>query len=174
MSSASSGLLRVPQLALFALLGSAPTAAAQVSGDADLKAISSYTLTVPKYKQYLDALLNMANVAAKEPAISKGLDGLGNKSLAEQVKALDGVPQLRGGITAAGLTVGDFVLIQGAALQAGMAHAFIKSGALTPDSAVKQAGVSRANLEFYQKNEAEIERLTKEYQAKAPQLSEDE
>jgi hypothetical protein len=60
------------------------------------------------------------------------------------------------------------VLIMGAALQTGMAHALIKTGAMAPEAAVKKAGVNRANLEWYQQNSAEIERLTKEYQAKLP------
>jgi hypothetical protein len=38
------------------------------------------------------------------------------------------------------------------------------------DSVIKKAGVSRANLEFYQKNEAEIGRLAKEAEAKSPKL----
>jgi hypothetical protein len=55
-----------------------------------------------------------------------------------------------------------------------MAHVLIKSGTLPPDSAVKKAGVSRANLEFFQKNEAELERLAKEAAAKAPELPDDD
>jgi hypothetical protein len=146
----------------------APGVSAQTQEDADLKAIGAYTLTLPKYKSYLDGTLNMANVAVKDPAMKKGLENLGNQSMAEQIKVLDGTPQLRGAIATTGLTAREFVLIMGAALQTGMAHALIKTGSLTPENAVKKAGVSRANLDWYQQNSAEIERLTKEYQAKVP------
>ena len=145
----------------------APAAAAQTPADADLKAVSSYTLTMPRYK-HLEATLNLANVAAKNPQLAESLEGRGNKSLAEQAKLLEGAPQVRGAIAAAGLTTRDFVLTQGAMLQAGMAYALIKHAKLSPDSAVKQAGVSRANLEFFQKNEAELGRLAKEVEARAP------
>lgn len=162
------------QLAVLALSLTAPAASAQSQDDADLKAVSAYTLTMPKYKQYLDATLNLANAAAKNPQLTDHLDGLGNKSLAEQVKLLEGTPPVRGAIAAAGLTPRDFVLTQGAMLQAGMAYALIKDANLPPDSAIKKAGVSRANLEFFQKNEAELGRLAKEVEAKAPKLPDDD
>ncbi len=157
-------------LALVALPLAAPAASAQSQGDGDLKAISAYTLTLPKYQQYLDATVNLANGAAKNPQLVQRLGGLGNKSLAEQVKLLEGVPQVRGAITATGLTTRDYVLTQGALLQAGMAHTLTKDAKMPPDSAIKRAGVSRANLEFYQKNEAEIGRLAKEAEARAPKV----
>jgi hypothetical protein len=152
----------------------APQAWAQSQADADLKAVSSYTLTLPRYKQYLDATVNLANVAAKNPQLAQRLDGFGNKSLAEQVKLLEGVPQVRGAITATGLTTRDYVLTQGALLQAGMAYALTKDAKMPLDRVIKKAGVSRANLEFYQKNEAEIGRLAKEATARAPKLPDDE
>ena len=42
------------------------------------------------------------------------------------------------------------------------------------EKVIQDAGVSRANLEFYQKNEAEINRLAKEAQARAPKVEPDE
>jgi hypothetical protein len=174
ISNASSGALRGPQLALFALLVTGPAAVAQSSGDADLKAIGSYTLTMPKFRQYLDATVNMANVAANNPQLANRLEGYGNQSVTEQIKLLDGVPQVRSAITATGLTTRDFVLVQGALIQAGMAHAMTKGMNMPADSVIKQSGVSKANLEFYQKNEAEIGRLAKEAEARAPKLPEND
>jgi hypothetical protein len=156
------------------VLSLASTAAAQSQPDADLKAISATTLTMPRYKQYLDATVNLANLAAKDPGLKNRLEGFGNQSLAEQIKLLDRVPQVRGAITATGLTTRDYVLTQGALLQAGMAYAMTKGSGVPVDSVVKKAGVSRANLEFYQKNEAEIGRLAKEAEARAPKLPDDE
>jgi hypothetical protein len=118
--------------------------------------------------------VNLANAVVKHPDLAPRLDGLGDKSLSEQIELLDGVPQVRGAISSTGLTTRDYVLTQGALLQAGMAYAMTKGSGVPVDSIVKQAGVSRANLEFYQKNEAEIGRLAKEAEARAPQLPDDE
>ena len=169
MSSFSKQLrLRVAGFAAIAMSLAAPAASAQSPADADLKAITAHTLTLPNYKQYLDATVNLASVAAKDPQLAQRLDGFGNKSLGEQVKLLEGIPQVRGAITATGLTTRDYVVTQGALLQAGMAYTLTKDAKMPPDSVVKQAGVSRANLDFYLKNEAEIGRLAKEAEARAP------
>ena len=162
------------RLAVLALPLAAAPAAAQSQADADLKAISAYTLTMPKYKQYLDASVNVANAAAKDPSLEARFEDFGNKSLAEQIKVMDGVPQVRSAIVATGLTTRDYVLTQGALMQAGMAYAMAKGAGMPVDSVVKQAGVSRANIEFYQKNEAEIGRLAKEAQARAPKPPDDD
>jgi hypothetical protein len=160
--------------AVMALSLASTAATAQSQADADLKAISAVSLTMPKYQQYLDATVNLANAAAKDPSLAQRMDGFGNKSLDEQVKLLDGLPPVKGAITATGLTTRDYVLTQGALLQAGMAYAMTKGTGVSVDSIVKQAKVSRANLEFYQKNEAEIARLAKEAEARAPKLKDDD
>lgn len=165
----SRSLARAVRLAVLAVVLAAPAALAQSQGDADLKAISAHTLTMTRFKQYLDATVNLAHVAARNPQLAERLDGYGNKPLAEQVKLLDKIPQIRGAITATGLGTRDYVLTQGALLQAGMAYAMTKDGSVPAEKAIEGAGVSRTNLEFYQKNEAEINRLAKEAQARAPQ-----
>jgi hypothetical protein len=156
------------RLAILVLPLAAEPAAAQSQTDADLKAISAYTLTMPKYKQYLDASVNVAKAAAKDPTLEAKFEDFGNKSLSEQIKAMEGVPQIRSAIVATGLTTRDYVLTQGALLQAGMAYAMAKGAGMPVDSVVQKAGVSRANIEFYQRNEAEIGRLAKEAEARAP------
>ena len=163
--------VQAARLAVVALSFAAP-AAAQSQAGADLKAISAYTLTMPKYQQYLDASVNVAAAAAKNPALAAKFEGFGNKSLSEQVDVMEGLPPIRSAITATGLTTRDYVLTQGALLQAGMAYAMTKGTGMSVDSVVKTAGVSRANLEFYQKNEAEIVRLGKEAEARAPKQAE--
>jgi hypothetical protein len=173
MSSLSSRMC-THGLAVLALSLASTAATAQSQADADLEAISATTLTMPKYKQYLDATVNLANAVAKHPGLAPRLDGYGEKSLSEQIELLDGVPQVRGAISSTGLTTRDYVLTQGALLQAGMAYAMTKGSGVPVDSIVKQARVSRANLEFYQKNEAEIGRLAKEAEARAPKLPDDE
>jgi hypothetical protein len=144
---------RVALVALTLASAAAPAvAAAQSSSDADLKAIGAYTL----------------------PTLGERLDGYGNKPLGEQVKLLESVPSVRGAITATGLTTRDYVLTQGALIQAGMAYAMTKDAKMPADEVAKKAGVNKANLEFYQKNEAEIGRLAKEAEARAPKPKEEE
>jgi hypothetical protein len=138
--------------------------------DPDLKAYNSYQLTLPKYKKYLNAMVNLAKAADKSPAIGEALEGSGEQSIQQAVASYNKIPQVRSGISAAGLTTQDFVLTQGAFLHAGLAYALMKQGGFSPDSAVKTTQVSRSNLEFYRKNEAEIERLHKEAETKAPAL----
>jgi len=160
--------------ALTILALSLPAAVAEAQSDADLKAISATSLTMPKYKQYLDATVNLANVAAKNPGIAGRMKGSGEKSIAEQVTTLESDPQVRGAITATGLTTKDYVLTQWALLQTGMAYGMTKASGVSQDEVVKKSGVSKANLDFYAKNEAEINRLAKEAQARVPKLPDDE
>jgi len=145
-----------------------PLAAASAQSPEDLKAYSDYKLTLENYQQYLDAALNLANVAVMDPQVAERLNIMGTEPLAEQVKQLDGFPEARAAIAKTGLTTRDFVLAQGAALQAGKAHSLVKSGKLTADRAIKKPGVSRANLEFFQKNEARISRLVQDYVERRP------
>ena len=142
--------------------------------DADLKAVSATTLTMPKYKQYLDASVNLANYAVKNPGAADRLEGAGEKSIAEYVKLLDGDPQIRGAITSTGLSTRDYVLTQWVLLQTGMAYAMTKGSGESQDEIAKKAGVSKANLDFYAKNETEINRLAKEAQARTPKLPDDD
>ena len=151
-----------------------PAIAAEAQSDADLKAIGATTLTMPKYKQYLDATVNLANVLVKNPRAGDAMEGMGEKSVPEQVKLLDAQPQVRGAISATGLTTRDYVLTQWALLQTGMAYAMTKGSGVSQDEIVKKAGVSRANLDFYANNEAEITRLAEEAKARTPQLPDED
>ena len=151
---------------------SSPRLASAQDADPDLKAYNSYQLTLPRYKKYLDAMVNLLKAAEKSPAVGQSLEGSGEKSIAQAVASYNKVPQVRSAISAAGFTTRNFVLTQGAFLHAGLAYALMKQGGFSPDSAVKATQVSRANLDFVRKNEAEITRLTKEAEAKAPALKE--
>jgi hypothetical protein len=154
---------------VLSLLSSPPLASAQ-DDDPDLKAYNSYRLTLPKYKKYLDAMVNLAKAAEKSPAVEQAWEGSMEQSIAQTVASYNKVPQARRSISAAGLTTRDFVLAQGAYMHAGLAYALMKQGGLSPDSAVKTMQVSRANLDFVRQNEAEITRLTKEAEARAPAM----
>ena len=157
-------------VATLSLLDSPSLASAQTSADRDLKAYSSYRLTMPKYKKYLAAMVNMAQAGSNNPKVLDAMEASGSLTNDQLVARLNGVPEARRAITGAGLTTRDYVLAQGAMLQAGMAHATMKQLKISPDSAIKAFGVSRANLDFVGKNEAEITRSTKEAEAKVDAL----
>ena len=159
---------RAVTVTFLALPLAAAPAAAQGQGDPDLKAVTAYTLTMPKYKQYLEASVNIANAVAKDTSVLPRLNAYGNKPMAEQIKVLDGIPVIRSAITAAGSTSRDYLLTQAALLQAGMVHAMTKDGKVPTEKMIADAGVNRANVEFYQKNEPEITRLAKEAEARSP------
>jgi hypothetical protein len=49
-----------------------------------------------------------------------------------------------------------------------MSYGFMNQYHLTADSVSRATGVSKANLEFFRANEAELNRMTKEMQAHVP------
>jgi hypothetical protein len=153
-------------LTVFSLLAS--PASAQGQGDKDLKAISGYSLTMPKYKQMMTAMLNLGKAAQQNPNISAALENSADGTLDQMTARLDAVPPARRAIADAGLNTREFALIQMAALHAGMAYGLMKQLHLTPDSVVKSTGVSQANLEFFRINEAELERTRQAMEAQMP------
>ena len=146
----------------------ATTASAQDQGDKDLKAISGYTLTLPKYKQMMSAMLNLGKAAQQNPGISAALENSADATLDQMIARLNAVPAARKAIADAGLGTREFALIEMASLQAGMAYGLTKQLHLTPDSVARTTGVSKANLEFFRTNEAELERMRQAMEARMP------
>jgi hypothetical protein len=144
------------------------TASAQNKGDKDLKAISGYTLSMPKYKQMTTAMLNLGKAAQKDPGISGALESSGEATLDQMIARLNAVPQARKAIADAGLSTREFALIMMSSLQAGMSYGLMKQLHLTPDSVAKTTGVSKANLEFFRANEAELEQMRQTMEAQMP------
>jgi hypothetical protein len=140
--------------------------AAQEEDDPDSKAYRSYTLTMPKYKKYVAAMVNIAKAGQTNPKAENALEAIGESSIDESIAHLDRIPEVRRGITDAGLTTRDFVLVLGASLQAEMTNRMIKEQKMSPDAALEAFGASREQLAFMQKNEEEIARLNKEAKAK--------
>jgi len=166
---------RVCTHAITVMALSLPAGVAEAQSDADLKAVSATTLTMPKYQQYLDASVNLANLVAKNPGLAESMKSSNeSKSIPETVKALESNPRVRGAITSTGLTTRDYVLTQWALIQTGMAYAMTKGSGVSQEEVVNKAGVSKANLDFYAKNEAEINRLAKEAEARTPKTADED
>ena len=170
----SSPSRRVCTHALAVMALSLPAATAAQQSDADLKAISAITLTMPKYKQYLDATVNLANVAANNPGLAEGMKGDGEKSIDEQVRMFESNRQVKAAVTSTGLSTRDYILTQWALLQTGMAYTMTKGTGASQDDMIKKAGVSKANMDFYAQNEAEINKLAEEAKARTPAMSDEE
>jgi hypothetical protein len=144
------------------------TASAQGNDDKDSKAVSAYTLTMPKYKKLMQAMLNIGKAVQKDSTLASAIEDSGNKSLDQMTAAYNAKPQIRNAIAAAGLTSREFAVGEMALLQTGMSYGLMKQYKMTADSVHKATGVSMANLEFYRTNEAEIDRLTKQMEAQMP------
>jgi hypothetical protein len=81
---------------------------------------------------------------------------------------------VKAAVTSTGLSTRDYVLTQWALLQTGMAYAMIKQTGASQEDMIKQAGVSKANMDFYAKNEAEINKLAEEAKARTPAMPDDD
>ena len=88
--------------------------------------------------------------------------------LDEMTMRLQSLAPARKAIVDAGLTPREFAVAQGAWLQSGMSYGLMKQYNLTADSVSKATGVSKANLEFFRANEAELERMGKSMEAQMP------
>jgi hypothetical protein len=55
-----------------------------------------------------------------------------------------------------------------------MAYAMTKGGGASQEDMMKKAGVSKANMDFYAQNEAEINKLAEEAKARTPEMPDDE
>ena len=149
---------RAVPVATLALLLAAPAASAQSQADVDLKAITAYSLTMPKYKQYLEPRSTWPMRWPRIPSWPSGSTATPTARWRSRSSCSRDCRRSGQRSRRPGLTTRDYLLTQGALLQAGMAYAMTKDTKMPPDTVIKKAGVSRANLEFYQKNEAEIGR----------------
>ena len=145
-----------------------PVSAQQKAATGDLREISAYTFTMPKFKRLMTAMLNLGKAVQADSSMVVKLDDMSNLSVDQSVARYAAVPAAKRAIADAGLTPREYVVAQGAMLQAGMSYAIMKQYKLTADSVSKTTGVSKANLEFFRANEAEIERIGKEMEALAP------
>lgn len=154
-------------------LHSRPTLAfAQDDDDADSKAYRTYTLTMPKYKKYVAASVNLANARQRNPEVKKALQSIIEASLDEAVAHFNRVPEARRAVADAGLTPRDFILTSGLSVGAKMADHMVKKQGMAPAAAAEESGITQAQLDFFRKNATEIARLEKEAEVKAPSLKE--
>jgi len=144
-----------------AALCAQPTRAA-ASGDADLRELSRYELTMADVRKFA-----AANAAlAKHPKAEQNDDeeededesSNDDESLDEMAARIGRIPEARNAIEAAGLTVRQYAVITMALFQAAFAQYAVEQGA-DPAKVARDAGVNPANLRFVKEHKAELEKL---------------
>ncbi len=146
-----------------AALCAQPTHAAP-SGDADLRELSRYELTMGDVRKFA-----AANAAlAKHPKAEQNDDeeedededegANNNESLDEMAARIGRIPEARKAIEAAGLTVRQYAVITMALFQSAFAQYAVEQGA-DPAKVARDAGVNPANLRFVKEHKAELEKL---------------
>lgn len=130
------------------------------SGDADLRELSRYVLTLADVRRYAAANEALARQpqAEQNEEEAEDEDATDNESLDDMVKRIEGVPGARQSIEAAGLTVRQYAVITMALFQAAFANFAVEQGA-DPAKVARDAGVNPANIRFVKENKAELEKL---------------
>ena len=130
-------------------------------GDADLRELSRYTLTMADIRKYAAANANLAKLPkAEENEDSEDDEDSDNESLDQMAARIGKMPEARKAIEAAGLSPRQFAVITMALFQASMAQFAVEQGA-DPAKVAKDASVNPANIRFVKENKAELEKLNK-------------
>jgi hypothetical protein len=146
-------------VALLAAVMGQPVQAAG-GGDADLRELSRYTLTMADIRKYAAANANLAKhpKAEQEDEDSEDDEGSDNESLDEMAARINKMPEARKAIESAGLTARQYAVITMALFQASMAQFAVEQGA-DPAKVARDASVNPANIRFVKENKAELEKL---------------
>lgn len=128
-------------------------------GDADLRELSRYTLTMADIRKYAAANANLAKLPkAEENEDSEDDEDSDNESLDQMAARIGKMPEARKAIEGAGLTPRQFAVITMALFQASMAQFAVEQGA-DPAKVARDASVNPANIRFVKENKAELEKL---------------
>jgi hypothetical protein len=121
--------------------------------DAGAQEVSRYTLTEAGLAKYSRATKGLAALPDQERGACDE-EGTEAQSLDDMAAKLDGVPGARAAIQSAGMTSREYVVFSLSLLQNGMAAWAVDQpgGKLPP-------GVSRANVDFVMKHDAELKQL---------------
>ena len=133
---------------------------AQNKPDRDTREIMSYVLTEAALAKYSQANQKLAPLMKQLPkSCDKGADADDSDnvpSLDDIAARYDAVPGVRAAIKSAGMTTREYLVFTWSVFQSGMAAwAVAQPGGKLP------AGWSMANVDFYKKHEAQIQKLGK-------------
>ena len=126
-------------------------------GDADLRELSSYQLTMADIRKFAAANANLA----KHPKVEQDDDDAedaDNASLDEMAARIESVPVARKAVEAAGLSARQYAVITMALFQASFAQYAVEQGA-DPGKIARETGVNPANIRFVKEHKAELEQM---------------
>lgn len=128
---------------------------ASSGGNADLAEMSQHRLTLDDVRRWAairPALerIDFSRTAKRELSDSPTID--------ELEELYDGNPEARAAIEKGGMDVRDFVVTTFVLLQGGFAQHLMSKG-ITRDSAAKVTDISAENIEFLERNAAEIRKI---------------
>jgi hypothetical protein len=144
-------LLAVTVAFALALLTPA-VAGAQNFSDRDAKEVADYVLTDAAVAKYTQAVRKLQPVMDQLPQDCE--HGEGSQTLKGMAARMDGVPEVKAALKAAGMTSREYLLFSFSLFQNGMAAWALEQpgGALPP-------GTKPANVNFYRAHKADLEKL---------------
>lgn len=152
--SSSRGLVRALQVAGTLALFAAAPASAQQGGAGDTKEISGYRLTDAGLAKYTQATRNLESVAKAGQDACESDDDENGVTIDQAVAKLNATAGAAAAVKAAGMTPREYVVFSMAVFQSGLA-----SWALSQPGGKLPAGVSKDNVDFYRRHEAELAKL---------------
>jgi hypothetical protein len=143
----------------FAAAISFATPCVAASSDSDHREVSAYALTEAGLAKFTKATKNLASVpgACKDEGNDDGQSG--KQSIDEMVAEINATAGAQAAIRSAGLTTREYVVFMFSMLQNGMA-----AWALSQPGGKLPPGVSKSNVDFYNKHEAALAALGDDFE----------
>jgi hypothetical protein len=155
-------LLRLAPIVFACAATAAPLAAQDAQGDADLKAIQSFQLTIPVLNRMAQVQENMYATVKAHPELAKKYAAQHDdqdadvKSIDDMAKKLDRVPEMKAAVIKAGFTPRSYMVATMAMFQAAMASAVLDMPGTDKSQIPANA---RANAAFLKAHAAEFQKL---------------
>ena len=127
-------------------------------GDADLRELSRYQLTMADIRKFAAANANLAKHPKVEQDDDDAEDADDNASLDEMAARIESVPVARKAVEAAGLSARQYAVITMALFQASLAQYAVEQGA-DPGKIARETGVNPANIRFVKEHKAELDQM---------------
>ena len=127
-------------------------------GDADLRELSRYQLTMADVRKFEAANANLAKQPKAEQDDEDAENENDNESLDEMAARIESNPIARKAVEAAGLSARQYVVITMALFQAFLAQYAVDQGA-DPGKIARETGVNPANIRFVKEHKAELEQM---------------
>ena len=157
----------MPRIALLALVVFAtPAFAATRFNTSDDRALTAFRLTTENVRKAAAVTRQIAGEAAKDPALARAVEKRGQHadSIDAKAKALESDPRIKSALRDQSITAREYVMVQIAALQAGMIAAMKAQGAEIDPSKIAEA-MNPANVDFLESHPQEMEALRRSQQA---------